>query len=415
MLARLLVACISLLIISGCGKDTSTPPKYSPLPVDTELGIYGLTKDAKISQNYLSVTIDRSKTTFRNYTAFSYIIDTPLGNVDNPSGGYKRGSFRGLDRVELIIPNLKPGGHRFAVKGLLFAENGVLNQEAGREFIFTVDYQKDKMGNGKYIGDSTLFTNISTMKVNFVSYSTSKVNDNFVGGMNLYDTAGSVTSYNVSEGAIVGVLDTNPIVSFLMTSPQYFLRGIGTGYKHFMELLLLQGSMAGNQPGTADTWGDLRLYRSDAESKVLSGYCTSLRGYHLTSPERQGVISLQSFDNINFFGHLRLWDKDSAKVWTYKAAAYADQTGLSVGRNSLAISLSTSVSPIEEFILRVNPYPALYPLIKPPGAPLPTSPGILTVVVDANGKFKINQLSLNLDDLYDATQNSIIMKATYAP
>jgi hypothetical protein len=251
------------------------------------------------------------------------------------------------------------------------------------------------------------------MKIDFVTYSSARASDNLSGSlMTLTDTLGASESFTLVSGSIdSSIYSSNPVVNFQMTSPLSFIRGFGTGYQHFMELLLLQGSIA---TGNADKWGDLRLYRNDATSYVLSAYCSSLKGHNALATEKQGAITLHSFDRVNFFGHLRLWDKaNSTTVWTYKVAAYASDTGLSVVNNSLSLALSTSTSPIEDYILKNNPFPVLYPMLTPKG-PVPTYPGVLTVELE-NDKLKVNTLSLNFDDMYDAAANSIVMKASYKP
>jgi len=418
MLARLFLACICLFILSGCGGGgSSDPATFSQIPVETELAISGVTEGAVISRDYLYVTVDRSKSVFRNYTCIEYTLDTQLG-------GYKPALFDDPDNKNikrLTIPVSTEGLHQFAIRGVLRADPGdrLVHRELGKTFNFNVQYQLGNVAKGKYVGDRTVykapFTSFSGMRVDFVTYSTSRSGNNLAtGGVMLTDMLGNVSSYagSTNIAAAISANQSHTTVSYLMNSAQEFLRASGTGYNHFMELLLLQGPQGLNQ--IADRQGDLLLYRADTGSRVLSAQCTSLRGFLGSSPEKQATFTLQSFDNVNFFGHLRLWNKNSLRVWTYQVAGYATATGLS--RNgSLTLWLSTSNSPLDDFLLSVTPYPDAYNLVNPTGAPLSRQPGFLTVDTDADGSLVINQLSLNFDDIYDAAANSITMKASYKP
>jgi hypothetical protein len=129
----------------------------------------------------------------------------------------------------------------------------------------------------------------------------------------------------------------------------------------------------------------------------------------------EAIITLHTFDKVNFFGHLRLWNKGSDKIWTYQVAAYADTTGLSASKNALAIWPSIPTSPYDNFLLGQTTYSDKYSLINPPGAPLPQKPGIMTVSLDSDGKFKINGFYLVLDDTYQSANNSLQMKMSYKP
>lgn len=414
MTARLLILCLSLLYLSGCGSDapTTNQPTYSKIPVDTELEINGVTEGSVMSRNCLYATIDRSKSVFRQYTSIEYTLDTQLA--------WKPAYFGGKNTIQLAIPINSSGPHQFAVRGILKSPN----LEAGKKINFQVDYQLSKAAIGKYAGDRTVydklaFGNFSNMRVEFVSYSASKAGSNLVGaGMKFTDLSGNNSYYTGASSLAAAINNNQPYVTvdYLMNSAVDQVRATGIAFNHFMELLLLQGPTA----GTADKIGDLRLYRNDPAAKTVIAYCSSLKGYNDNPPrELQAIVTMNSFDSINFFGHLRLWDKKGYKgghkVWTYQIAAYAQAKGLSASQPSLTIWPSISTSPLDDFLLGAAPYPDVYKLTNPSGAPTPTVPSIMTFVIGPDGKLKINQFSLKLDDFYDAAAGSIQMKMSYKP
>jgi len=414
MQVRLFLACICLFIVSGCGGSSSSTETFTPIPVDTELAITGIKDGAVISRDYLYVTIDRSKSVFRNYTCIEYTLDAQLG-------GYTPAIFDDPDNKNikrLTVPVTTEGPHQFAVRGVLRADPGdrLVHRELGKTYNFNVQYQLNNVAKGKYVGDRTVykapFSSFSGMRVDFVTYSSSRSGNELVaGGLTLTDLLGNVSNYAGSNGTVSSANQSHATVNYLMDSSLEFLRASGTGYNHFLELLLLQGPSSSQ---LADRQGDLRLYRADAGSRVLSAQCTSLRGRLGSSQEKQATFTLQSFDNVNFFGHLRLWNKDSLRVWTYQVAGYAEATGLASG-GSLTLWASTSNSPLDDFLLSVTPYPDAYSIVNPADPPSSRQPGVLTVRTDAEGKFVINQLSLNFEDIYDAATASITMKASYKP
>lgn len=415
MIVRILVLCLGLLYLNGCGGGGggSNSPTYSKIPVDTELKIYGVSEGSVMSRNCIYATIDRSSSSvFRQYSGVVYTLDTQLNEYAPPL------YFGKKDTVQITIPITTSGPHQFVVKGILKAASGG-GIEPGRKINFTVDYKLADAGVGEYAGDRTVYTQtaadeFSNMQVEFATYGALKSGNNLVsGGMKFTDLQGNDVNYtgSINIGAATYTNDPYVTVDTRMNSATGFVRASGTAFNHFMELLLLQGST----DSAADKTGDLRLYRSDSASKVLSAYCSSLKGYTAASGEMESVITLQSFDNVNFFGHLRLWNKGEDKVWTYQVAAYADSKGLSATNNALVLWPSIPTSPLDDFLLGVNTYPNQYRLSNPPGAQPSQKPGFMTVVLDADGKFKVNQLNLKLDDFYDAEPDSIQMKMSYKP
>jgi len=415
MVSRLLVLCLSLICLSGCGGGGggSNAPTFSQVPDDTQLKIYGVSEGSVMSRNCIYATIDRSgSNVFRQYSGIVYTLDTQLTEFAPPL------YFGKNDTVQVTIPITTAGPHQFVVKGILSANSGG-GIEPGRKINFSVDYQLANAGVGNYAGDRTVYDatpagSFSNMRVEFATYAALKSGDNlFSGGMEFTDVQGNVSNYtgSLNIGAATNTNDPFVTVASLMNNANGYVRSSGTAFNHFMEFLLLQGPSG----LPADRTGDLRLYRSDAASKVISAYCSSLTGFAVTSAEKESVISLHSFDNVNFFGHLRLWNKGGDKVWTYQVAAYADATGLSATKNSLVLWPSIPTSPLDDFLLGVNTYPNQYRLSNPPGAQPSQKPGFMTVVLDADGKFRVNQLSLTLDDFYDAAPNSIQMKMSYKP
>jgi hypothetical protein len=416
MITRLFVLCLSLMYLSGCGGGGggSNSPTYSQVPVDTELKIYGVSEGSVMSRNCIYATIDRSQSSvFRQYSAIAYTLDTQLTEFAPPI------PFGNKDTIQVTIPITTSGPHQFVVKGILKAKSGG-GTEPGKKINFTVDYQLAKAGVGEYAGDRTVYTEtpsdpFSEMRVEFATYAALKSANNLVsGGMEFTSLDGTQPTNFTGSPNISAATNTNDpyvTVDSLMYSATEQVRASGPGFNHFMELLLLQGPTR----GTYTQKGDLRLYRTDATSKVLSAYCSSLNGYAATSVGMQSVLTLQSFDYVNFFGHLRLWNKGGKKVWTYQVAAYANAAGLSATNNALVLWPSIPTSPYDDFLLGQNTYPSQFRLTNPPDAKPSQKPGFLTVVLDADGKFKINQLSLKLDDFYDAAPNSIEMKMTYKP
>jgi len=415
MVIRLLVLCLGLIYLNGCGGGGggSNSPTFPQGPVDTELKIYGVSEGSVMSRNCIYATIDRSQSLgFRQYSSIIYTLDTQLTEFSQPV------PFGEKDTIQVTIPITTAGPHQFVVKGILKAKSGG-GTEPGRKINFSVDYQLANAGVGNYAGDRTVYDatpagSFSNMRVEFATYAALKSGNNlFSGGMEFTDTQGNVVDYtgSLNIGAATKTTDPYVTVDSLMNNATGYVRSSGTAFNHFMELLLLQGPSG----LPADRTGDLRLYRGDAASKVLSAYCSSLKGFASASVEKESVITLHSFDNVNFFGHLRLWNKGGDKVWTYQVAAYADPRGLSSANNALVLWPSIPTSPLDDFLLGVNTYPDQYRLSNPPGAQPSQKPGFLTVTLDADGKFKVNQLNLKLDDLYDAAPDSIQMKMSYKP
>lgn len=408
MIVRLLVVCLSLFYLSGCGGGGggSNSPSYSKVPVDTELKIYGVKEGSVMSRNCIYATIDRSQSTvFRQYSGIVYTLDTQLSAYAPPL------YFGKEDTIQVTIPIKNAGGHQFVVKGIL--RDGSI--EPGKIVPFTVDYQLANAGIGKYSGDRTVYDtapsgSFSNMRVEFVTYSASKNSSNLLsGGMNFTNLQGDIVNSYGNPDYIPPVLatenDSYATLHFIMDSPSEQIEASGPAFNHFMELLLLQDFNTKR--------GDLRLYRSDSASKVLSAYCSSL--YHDTM---EAIITLHSFDKINFFGHLRLWKKGSDKVWTYQVAAYStDASGLSAKSPVLVLWPSIPTSPFDNFLLGQITYSDQYlsSLTNPSGAPQSQKPGALAVALDSDGKFKITQFSLTLDDFYNSAPGSIQMKMSYKP
>lgn len=415
MTVRFLFLCFSLLCLSGCSSSSSSnPATYSSVPVDTELQIYGVTDGSVMSRNCIYATIDRSKSSvFRHYTGIVYTLDTQLNDNYSPPV-----YFGGKDTIQITIPVARSGQHQFVVKGIMTNKPGIVDLEPGRKFSFNVDYQLDNAGAGKYAGDRTVYDAVpaggfANMRVEFVTYSASKSARNLAnGGMRFTNLKGGTADYAGSINIAAANNSDQPYVTvdYLMNSAAGYVRTVGPAFNHFMELLLLQGPTG----GIATQEGDLRLYRNDPASKVVGAYCSSLKGYRSTQ-EMETSIILHSFDNINFFGHLRLWNKGGDKVWTYQVAAYASPRGLSVTDNNLVLWASIPTSPLDDFLLGVNTYPNQYSLTNPAGAKPSQTPGFMTVSLDSAGKFKIDQLNLKLDDIYDAAAGSIQMKMSYKP
>jgi hypothetical protein len=285
--------------------------------------------------------------------------------------------------------------------------------EPGKKINFTVDYQLANAGVGEYAGDRTVYStatsgSFSNMRVELATYAASKLTDNSADGImtftNLQDS-----SVRYSGGVIrQQASSTDPYMTFnsTMESSTDQVVASGPAFNHFMEFLLNQGPINGAPTQT----GDLRLYRTDSASKVLSAYCSSLYNNKM-----EAIITLHSFDKVNFFGHLRLWTKGSDKVWTYQVAASADPTGLSASKNALTLWPSIPTSPYDNFLLGQATFPSKYSLINPPGAPLPQKPGVMTVLLGSDGKFIIDTLQLNLDDIYKSANNSMLMIMSYKP
>jgi len=399
------------MYLSGCGGGGggSNSPTYSQVPVDTELKIYGVSEGSVMSRNCIYATIDRSQASiFRQYSGIVYTLDTQLSEYAPPL------YFGGKDTIQVTIPITTSGPHQFVVRGKLNSSSGG-GLEPGKKINFTVDYQLASAGVGKYSGDRTVYSaapagSFSNMHVEFVTYSATKNSSNlFSRGMSFTDTQGNfINSYSGSDFTppVINKNDPYATFDFTLNSSTEQVQASGPAFNHFMELLLLQGPIM----STAVQSGDLRLYRSDSGSKVLSGYCSSL--YNNTM---EATITLHSFDNVNFFGHLRLWNKGGDKVWTYQVAAYADSRGLSSTNPVLVLWPSIPTSPFDDFLLGQNTYPDKYSLTNPPGAPQSQKPGTLVVTIDAEGKFKITDLRLKLDDFYNSAPDSIQMKMSYKP
>lgn len=415
MIAKLLIVCLSLFYLSGCGGGGgSNNSKPLPPPADTELKIYGITEKSVMSRNCIYATIERSKSTvFRQYTGIQYTIDNQMRDFSAPV------YFGGKDTIQLTIPITEPGPHQFVVRGILKAESGGGTDPGGRVITFNVDYQLANAGVGKYSGDRTVYDtapsgSFSNMRVEFVTYSASKNSSNLLsGGMKFANLQGDIVqSYgnpDYTPPVMTNEKDSYATLHLTMDSSSDQIEASGPAFNHFMELLLLQGP----QNAYNTQRGDLRLYRSDSASKVLSAYCSSL--YHDTM---EAIITLHTFDKINFFGHLRLWKKGGDKVWTYQVAAYStDASGLSTKYPVLVLWPSIPTSPFDNFLLGQITYSDQYlsSLTNPAGAPPSQQPGSLAVVLDSDGKFKITQLSLTLDDFYNSANNSIQMKMSYKP
>ncbi|NVN98160.1 MAG: hypothetical protein HXX17_02475 [Geobacteraceae bacterium] len=407
MLLRLLVLSFTLFSLSGCGsKSSSTPATYSQVPAGTELTVYGVTDGSVMSRNNLYVTVKRPAVPlFRAYSGIQFTLDTQLQE-------YATAYFHGKETIQLQIPVNTAGAHQFVVKGILSG-----NQiEPGRKINFSVDYHLDSAGSGKYIGDRTVYDSapagsFNNMKVEFASYSATRSASIFAkAGINFTGLGGSSTGFASSPMSGVAaqndVSDPFATIDLTMGPASNLLYLSGPAFNHFMELNASQGGST----------GDLRLYRADPSSKVISAYCSSLTPQTAASGNMQAVFTLQSFDNVNFFGHMRLWKTNGGPVWTYQVAAYNEANGLSLAHNALSLWLSIPASTLDDFLLGSITYTSQY-LMKNPSGALPSQlPGSLTVVQGSDGKFKINDLILKLDDMYRSIDpGNIQMKYSYKP
>lgn len=354
---------------SGCvGVDIPQDPSATV----SDLTINGVEDSQTISANYFNITVTDPN---NKYVSFQYAIDNEKS--------YLPGTFN----TPYTITITTEGNHILYVKGVY--SNGT--SDAPRQVNLTIG-SLSKVANGSYFGDSMVsYANYSGMRVSFVNYSGSRTLSNITGILTIaesreFDVSG-ITIDNQQSPADVELLLT------AKTGPES-LRVYGEGYAQYLNLKYL-----GVDYLNTSVSGDMRLYRNDIENFLVAS-CSSMRAYNqLGMPELKAILTLYTYDNRYFYGHIRLINPSLIKVLTYDVKGEAAAGGLSGNNDGMKLTLSKPTG----FIVKALPSSASI------------GTGYLTVTSDSNGKLLINQLSLNLTGyaIYDATPDSISMLKTY--
>ncbi|MBT1072593.1 hypothetical protein [Pelotalea chapellei] len=364
-----LVLAILQMILVGCVGDIDVPQEEKPAV--TNLTVIGLEKAQPVEVSYVDITVTDSVS---KYHSFQYALDTEKT--------YSEGSWN----MPITLTASSEGNHILYLKGVY--SNG--QSDAAMSINFTVR-TLSKTGSGRYSGDSLVYySNYSSMKINFVTYS---------GARNKGNLSGKLWVENAREFNMSGVSIDNQqwpsSVEALLTgtiAPES-MRISGEGYYQCLNLKYL-----GTDLNKGSTSGDIRLYRDDIK-KTLVASSNNMHAYNQTGlPDLQSVLTLYTFDNRYFYGHIRLINPSLKKVLSYDVKGDAGANGLVGDNNGIILSLTKPFG----YIAKATP------------APPQAGTGFVTVVSDA-GTLRVNQMSLNLPGyaIYDSIPASISMRKTF--
>ena len=408
MLHRLILVALTASLLAACGGSSGSSATYSQVPEATQLKIYGLVNNATLSSNCLYVTVDKSAASNRPYIGVEYTLDTQLT-------AYEYVAFpAGESTIQIVIPVSTSGTHTLSIRGV--TSNAAASREPGVQYKFLVDYQQSLAAAGKYIGDRTVYSNVSTaagkysgMRLEFATYSATR-NKGLVtsAGLRFNPVSGGSTSFSevAGTGTAIPVFKSDPYLTFdiQMNSATDGLTLSGLAFNHVMELMHSQNPLAASGGST----GHMRLYRYDAGSKLISVYCNSLTLRPQTSLVYQAVMTMNSFDGINFNGHVRLWSATSP-VWTYQLYAYNN------GDGTFNLWPSLPANSFDDFLLGNTTYTKQYNLHNPPGAPVNQKSGAMTVSTAADGTLKVDSIFFKLNDQFWSDSGSIQTRYSYKP
>jgi hypothetical protein len=371
LLKRLLLVLVCQAIAAGCVGVDVPQDQSSETPVSV-LTVSGLKDSQTLDINYFNITVADPQ---KKYVSFQYAIDNEKS--------YLPGTFN----IPVTITVTTEGLHTLFVKGIYSGGTA----DAPKQITFTVS-TLSKVANGKYFGDFMVsYANYSGMRVNFVNYSGSRTQSNVSGKISISDSGefgvSGVSIDNQQSPADVELLLTS-------TSSPESLRAYGDGYYQNLNL-----KYVGVDRLNTGVSGDMRLYRGDIRD-ILVASCTGMWAYNQPGlPGLQAILTLYSYDDRYFYGHIRLINSSLMKVLTYDVKGETGPDGLSGKNDGMKLTLSKALG----YILK----------------PLPSSAangtGYLTVTSDSKGKHLINGLSVNLTGyaIYDAAPDSISMIKSY--
>jgi hypothetical protein len=371
-LKHLLLILACQVTLTGCGVNVDVPQDPSTDTPVSALSVSGLTDSQTIDTNYCNITVTDPQ---NKYETYQYAIDSEKA--------YSSGTIN----IPTTVTVSTEGSHILFVRGVYSSGT----TEGAIKINFTVK-SLQRVADGKYFGDVMVsYANYSGMRVSFADYSGSRAASNVTGKLSTADSR----KFSVS-GVSIDNQQVPADVELLMTttsSPESF-RTYGEGYYQYLNLKYL-----GVDSFNTAVSGDMRLYRCDIKDTLVAS-CTSMLVYNQTGlPELQANLMLYSYDNRYFYGHVRLINPSLIKVLTYDVKGETGPDGLSGNNGGMKLTLSKGSG----YVLKPLPSSAV------------NGTGYLTVSSDAKGKYKVNQLSLNLTGyaIYDSAPDSITMIKSY--
>ena len=366
----LLLLAIFQMFLAACVGDVDIPQEQQK-PVTT-LTVSGLQNGQSTEVTYIQIKVTD---TLNKYQYFQHALDTEKTYAD------------GQLNTPVTLTATSEGNHILYLRGVY--SNG--QSDAAMSINFSV-YTLAKTGNGKYSGDSLVYySNYSSMKIHFVTYSGTRAMGNISGKFRIQD----LREFNIN-GVSIDNQQWPANVEILMTgvvAPES-MRASGEGYYQYLNLKYL-----GTDLNKGSTSGDIKLYRDDIE-KTLVANSSNMHAYNQPGlPDLQSLITLYTFDNRYFYGHVRLINLASKKVLSYDVKGDAGASGLTGDNNGVLLTLSKPFGHI----------------IKTTPAPPQTGTGFVTVTSDA-GRLRVTQISLNLPGyaIYDSTPESVSMMKSFS-
>lgn len=358
-------------MLFGCVGDVNVPDSSAAVAA-TKVSVSGIKNSQTLDVSYFDITVSNPA---GKYVSYLYAIDSEKT--------YLPGTFK----TPVTVTVTSEGSHILYFKGV----NADLSSDSAMTLNFSVATLA-KTAGGKYRGDYLVYyANYSSMRTSFATYSGARTQGSVSGTLLI----GENQTFGVS-GVSIDNQQWPADVELLMTGipgPDS-MRASGEGYYYSLNLKYL-----GLDKRNSSVSGDLKMYRSDID-KFLVATCNSMRAYNQTGlPEIQSVLTLYSFDNRYFYGHVRMINQTLKKVLTYDVKGDAGALGLSRDNNSFPLALSKPFG----YLVKASP------------APPTTGTGYLTVVSDATGKYKVSQFSLNLTSyaVYDSIPESFNMLKSF--
>lgn len=398
ILRSLLLLIFAQLI--GCGvSGDSTPTKSSGnQKVVSTLTVAELEGAPTI--NASTFTVNVNNTIGNRYVSFTYGLDTQYNLVPGTFG------------KPLVLSVTSEGDHNLFLKGVL--ANGTTDMVKG--YRFTVR-SIGNVGNGKYFGDSLIYYDKqNNMSVRFVDYSGVRINDNISGKITVSGSRELAVAHVGSSVPDVNSSSENVDLLFAdasASSPER-MRASGVGKYISMEMFF-----GGEDVYNTSVWGDIRLYRRDlgnflvATSSEMKGTSNNSTNPLAVVSPIQSILTLYTLDNRYFYGHIRLMDLSSEKVLTYNVKGDAGLTGLSTLNNGVTLTLTNALG--YYWPLKLFRWPTNYQYYGAYNYNYNQATGSLTVTVNSQGQYELNQLSVTLPGyaVYDAAPNNLATLKTF--